>query len=145
MEVLQLQGLESEYECGYNQTQMIIKPLSFEREQLFQFIAQAARRPIIAIVWCMCIVTVVWQVQKLPLMGWYGAASSGTMTLASKSIKKYWTPGTVEKLIYTTKTLVDRFNFGNQNQSGGTIFAAKIGPPPDRGDRDTTISIFAAR
>ncbi len=31
-----------------------------------------------------------------PVYGAMGAASSGTMTLASKSIKKYCTPGTVE-------------------------------------------------
>ncbi len=49
-------------------------------------------------------------------------------------------------IICTTKTLVDRFwqgrtNFGNQNQSGGTIFAAIIGPPgPILGGTDFAVT-----
>ncbi len=67
--------MHAEYECAWPDTDEtnIIDPMSW-REQLDHFpIAQE-------------------DLLVVPLTGWYGAmgaASSGTMTLASKSIKKY--------------------------------------------------------
>ncbi len=47
-------------------------------------------------VYCHCRLTGSKAASDRMVYGAMGAASSGTMTLASKSIKKYCTPGTVE-------------------------------------------------